>query len=98
MTYTYIINAVVILITRRQVGTAYARNGNAHNPTKYYLWRAEVDGEFVGEFDTRRIAYEVARNRITRDDVVFFDRVTRSWMSTRQWRDVDAEMRKTLAA
>ena len=28
---------------------AYARNGNAHNPTKYNAWRCIVGGKVVGQ-------------------------------------------------
>jgi hypothetical protein len=33
----------VIDITRRHVGTAYARNGNVSNPTEYFVWDATVE-------------------------------------------------------
>ena len=54
-----------IRISRRHTGTAYARNGNTHNPTQYYSWSAEVDGvHVIGNVDQRAVAYEYARASI----------------------------------
>ena len=41
---------------------AYAKNGNAHNPTKYWKWVGKVDGHTVTiPYRTKREALEVAR-------------------------------------
>lgn len=54
-----------ITVTRRHVGTAYARNGNVHNPTEYFTWSAALDGETVGTgYDSRATAYEYARAQL----------------------------------
>jgi len=42
---------------KRLVGTAYPRNGNVHNPTRYYRWDVFKDGKNVdGSFRTLREA------------------------------------------
>lgn len=41
------------------VGHAYARNGNAHNPTPRYEWQAEVNGRWIGHDATRRSLVEL---------------------------------------
>lgn len=62
ITYHYDVAGHTISVARRHVGTAYARNGNAHNPTEYFVWEARVDGQLVGTgYDTRATAYEYAR-------------------------------------
>jgi len=43
-------------IRERIYQIAYARNGNAHNPTQYKQWDLFVGGEFVGAFRTLRAA------------------------------------------
>jgi len=41
---------------------AYPRNGNVHNPTKYYKWVGFVNGRRVtSPMRTKREALEVAR-------------------------------------
>jgi len=62
ITYRYEVEGHVIDITRRHVHTAYARNGNVHNPTVYFVWDSTVDGAktFIGE-RSRAVAYEYAR-------------------------------------
>lgn len=45
--------------------TAYPRNGNVHNPTKYYRWSSFVNGKIVTSMQsTRRAAIEVAQDYI----------------------------------
>ena len=34
-------------VTRRLIRTAYPRNGNVHNPTKYYAWDVTVNGRVM---------------------------------------------------
>lgn len=40
-------------------GHAYARNGNAHNPTPRYRWEAKLNGRRVGWDTTRKGLIEV---------------------------------------
>ena len=52
--------ASFIDITRVLHSVAYARNGNAHRPTRYYRWRLTVGGEYQGQFLTRKAAAAAA--------------------------------------
>lgn len=61
ITYVYVFDAWEIAITRRHIGTAYARNGNVGNPTEYFRWDLVTEGEFKGSFSSRVEAYEYAR-------------------------------------
>lgn len=49
-------------ITRIVTRTAYARNGNAHNPTKYYAWAIAVDGKSEGQAATLAKAKAILRD------------------------------------
>lgn len=50
--------------------TAYPRNGNVHNPTKYYNWSSFVNGKIVTSMQsTRRAAIEVAQEFIDSGEV-----------------------------
>lgn len=59
-------------IERFVTRTAYARNGNAHNPTKYYAWRCIVGGKDVGHQATLAKAKDFLREEfgITRFEIV----------------------------
>ena len=54
-----------LFVRKVLVRTAYARNGNAHNPTKTYGWHAELlldDGRMVSVASycrTRKMAIEI---------------------------------------
>lgn len=94
ITYTYIFNGCAIDITRRHVGTAYARNGNVGNPTEYFVWEARVDGERIGgQHERRAEAYEHARASILGIRYVNDDRRKR-WVNVRSYRVVEDEMRQ----
>lgn len=59
-----------VTITRYHFGTAYARSGNAHNPTRYYRWGTAVDGKTCTlSAGTRREAIAVARDAIDGGEV-----------------------------
>lgn len=59
--YTYNHDGQTIVIERIPQGVAYARNGNAHNPTRYYVWQAYLNGTVVPiKRETRREAWEAA--------------------------------------
>ncbi len=45
-----------IQVTKRIIGYAYARNGNAHNPTPKVIWETFVDGKLVGTSRLKREA------------------------------------------
>ena len=65
ITYVYDVEGHKVEVTRRWVGQAYARNGNVHNPTQYYVWESRVDGKYVvGSCATRSSAYEHARAEV----------------------------------
>lgn len=65
ITYTYDVEGRTITITRRHVGTAYARNGNVGNASEYFVWDASIDGEsYGGSYEDRATAYEYARAHI----------------------------------
>lgn len=94
-TYVYEYDGNTITVTRRQIGTAYPRNGNAHNPTVYYTWVVSVDGESLGSAPTRWEAYEIARVHIDPTlSVRHWDSSRRRWVfgSIRNYRTVQAEM------
>lgn len=60
--YRYDIEGHSVVVDRNHLGTAYARNGNVHNPTEYYTWDSSVDGKTAGSgCATRADAYEYAR-------------------------------------
>lgn len=78
LTYHYAIDGHDIAITRRHIGTAYARNGNVGNPTQYFTWEVSVDGEYLaGHIAQRALAYEEARCHIARTPYVNLDSVHR---------------------
>ena len=93
ITYVYEIDGHRIEITRRHVGTAYAANGNVHNPTEYFLWDTRIDGEpGLSMRPTRADAYEHARAqalglRYDNDDL------RRRWVNVRSFRLVQDEMK-----
>lgn len=65
ITYVYEVEGHEVAVTRRHVGTAYARNGNVGNPTEYFEWEALVDGKRIGVGSWQRaVAYEAARAHI----------------------------------
>jgi hypothetical protein len=45
-----------IKVVRVHTSTAYARNGNHHNPTKYYHWDTYIDGVNQGRSRLKREA------------------------------------------
>lgn len=45
-------------VTKYIRGEAYARNGNAHRPTKYFGWAVALDGRPYGLFARWRDAIE----------------------------------------
>lgn len=49
-------------ITRIVTRIAYARNGNAHNPTKYHAWAIAVDGKPEGQASTLAKAKAILRD------------------------------------
>jgi hypothetical protein len=55
---------------KRLVRTAYPRNGNVHNPTRYYLWDVYRDGKAIdGGFRTLRGARaEYPGGRVSREE------------------------------
>jgi hypothetical protein len=58
-----------ITTERRQVGEAYARNGNLGNPTPRYMFDALVDGKIVASQTLRRNALAIAQDFITTGEV-----------------------------
>jgi len=48
------------------VRTAYARNGNVHNPTRYYEWRLHGPEGVHGQFRLRRQAVAAAHEGAAR--------------------------------
>lgn len=48
-------------IRRRLVGYAYARNGNAHNPTPSYQWHLLLNGRLVDRSYRRGTLVDAAR-------------------------------------
>lgn len=60
-----------VFVRKVLVRTAYARNGNAHNPTKTYGWNAELlldDGQLVRVASfcrTRKMAVEIGLEATT---------------------------------
>jgi hypothetical protein len=49
-------------VEKIHVRTAYARNGNAHNPTRYYEWRLHGPQGVHGQFRLRRLAVEASHD------------------------------------
>lgn len=93
--YLYEIDGHDVTISRLHTGTAYARNGNAHNPTEYFRWDMAIDGEpYLSACRSRTEAYEHARCRI-RDlgDYVCTDRRHR-YQNVRNVFAVQEEMRQ----
>lgn len=43
-----------------EVGSAYPRNGNLHNPTKRYRWEVRADGRLIGSASTLKAVKEIA--------------------------------------
>lgn len=41
------------VVTRREVGTAYPRNGNLDNATKRYRWDVRLNGRLIGIVNRR---------------------------------------------
>lgn len=94
ITYVYAFLGHVIEITREHVGTAYAMNGNAGNPTEYFTWRSALDGEHViGTAPTRAVAYEYARAKALGIAYRYDEGVARRCENVRPWTVVQAEMR-----
>lgn len=92
--YVYEVEGHTIEIVRRRIGQAYARNGNAHNPTQYYAWDSTLDGEpLFGREQSRRSAYENARAHILGIDYYDHPNYPHRWKNVRNFRVVDAEMR-----
>lgn len=56
-----------ITTERYQSGVAYARNGNAHRPTRYYRWIVLVDGKSIGTVARKRDAADFAADYIRID-------------------------------
>jgi len=88
-----------VSVTRRHVGTAYAKNGNVGNPTQYYVWQATVDGGPAGGvYGSRWEAYDAAVARL--DGRNMADRRGRDGQWMKQWlrnfRLVQAEMKQNL--
>jgi starvation-inducible outer membrane lipoprotein len=60
----------VVEIQRHLDRLAYARNGNVHNPSRYYRWEARVDGKVVTTSSrSKRYAMEVANLYIDSGEV-----------------------------
>jgi hypothetical protein len=93
ITYRYEIDGNAIEISRRHTGTAYARNGNVHNPTEYFTWEARVNGVEIGRrFSSRADAYENARAKALGIRYVNDDR-RHKYVNVRPFQMVAAEMR-----
>jgi hypothetical protein len=98
-TYVYEVDGHTIEVTRRHVGTAYARNGNVGNPTEYFTWDVKLDGTLHAAQPTRWEAYDSAVCRFDgrpipprrRDSTGAW---AKDWM--RNFRVVQAEMRRNL--
>lgn len=109
ITYYYRVEDNTVGITRRHIGTAYARNGNVGNPTEYFLWDWEVANDDLGTFThsgrghaTRADAYEHARARILgipyNDPYVggrtpYANQPQRRSVNVRNWLTVQEEMK-----
>jgi hypothetical protein len=94
ITYRYEVNGHEVTVWRQHVGTAYARNGNAHNPTEYFIWASAVDGEWVlSHMDRRATAYEYARARILGIDYYDHPNHPTRARNVRSWHVVQDEMR-----
>jgi hypothetical protein len=94
ITYVYDVEGHTVELTRHHIGTAYARNGNVHNPTEYFKWEARVDGVVVTSYATQRAqAYEYAKASITGTDYRQPDQYGRHGRNERQYRLVAAEMK-----
>lgn len=63
-TTTVMIEGRTVVLAKFISGFAYARSGNAHNPTPRTYWTATVDGTKVALANTRRYVLEVAREYI----------------------------------
>lgn len=100
--YTYNIDGNVVVIERVHYATAYARNGNVHNPTEYFKWNWRVEmlaggidpptPPMLGHGSTRYDAYERARAAVLGIGYVNDERRKR-YVNVRLWRDVMAEMK-----
>lgn len=98
ITYAYDIDGAVVLIERVHVGTAYARNGNVHNPTEYFRWNWRIacqpggieDGP-RGNGSSRSDAYERARAKVLGIRYAF-DEERHRYENVRPWTVVKAEM------
>ena len=93
ISYHYDVEGHDVALSRTHVGTAYARNGNAGNPTEYFVWEACVDGErVVSNRPSRSDAYEHARARALGTSYVN-DELRHRYVNVRGWVTVQAEMR-----
>jgi hypothetical protein len=85
-----------VALTRKHAGTAYARNGNAGNPTECFIWDYAIDGVSGGGGDSQRaIAYEYARAMILGIQYVNQPHLgpVRGYKNVRNFRAVAAEMK-----
>lgn len=95
ITYVYDVDGHTVAVTRRHVGTAYARNGNVGNPSEHFVWDGRVDDNArpaVISSPTRADAYEHARASAlgipySNDDT------RRRYVNVRVWTVVQKEMR-----
>ena len=87
--YVYEHGGQTIVIVRVAWRVAHARNGNTHNPTRYYRWKAYLNGVFLPPYaSTRREAYWRA--------VQHLQPGPGSRRTEVPWWDVDAQMRNEL--
>ena len=91
--YRYVVEGHDVVVSRRHIGAAYARNGNAHNPTEHFVWDAEVDGRSAAhQRPSRSDAYEHARAQVL--GIAYAnDDVHRRHVNVRSFVVVQAEMR-----